>query len=79
MKRPINKHVWVFFFTIGLFAMALGVAVITYATVTVANGPFPAKSDDYLISGYSSLFFGLGVLLPSVVIRDLLLRLNLKN
>lgn len=79
MKRPVYKHAWVFFFVIGLFAMALGVSVIVYATVVVANGSFPVKSDSYLISGYSALFFGLGVLISSIVIRDLQLRLQRNN
>jgi hypothetical protein len=79
MKKLIYKHAWFFFFAVGIFALVLGVIVVAYATVIVANGAFPGKSDSYLISGYSALFFGLGVLLPSIVLRELQFRLNLKK
>jgi hypothetical protein len=79
MERPINKHMWRLVFVGGLLLMTLGMGTIIYATFSIATGAFPAKTDSYLLVGWSIFFFGFGLLLPSFAIRDLQHRLNVNN
>ena len=66
-----HGHRWVLVLGCGLIGLALGISIIVYALVVVANGPFPAQFSDFNTGGMFCLGYGFGCTSVTPVVRHL--------
>jgi hypothetical protein len=66
-----HKPRWGLIVGLGIFAIAVGIFINTYAIVVVENGPFPAKSGGFQISGFFFIGLGIGYVVCAPAVKQL--------
>jgi len=66
-----HRRLWVLVLACGLIGLALGISILIYALVVVANGPFPAQFSEFDTLGMFCLGYGIGCTSVMPIVRSL--------
>ena len=71
MPEKNHKPRWGTVLALGLFSIAFAVIIFVYAITVVESGPFPAKSEGFLLPGFFFVGIGMGYLFVTPMIKML--------